>query len=110
MKLWFLVPLLALSLCACNPQDASDLGDSVEDLAKTSAKAAGNASVAGKVNLALSLRKGVHMEFLHIEAKGGTVTVGGHVTTKAEHDLILKIAQETRGVEKVIDDLRIEPE
>lgn len=107
---------LALTLTACNPTDAkelkSDVGDiatEAGDLAESAARSAGNATVAAKVNTALSLRKGVHMEGLHIEAEGGTVTVGGHVSTQKEKDLVLTIARETRGVEKLIDELRVEP-
>lgn len=113
MKLsWITVPVvlgLALSLAACNPTDAKDLTNDASKLAKSATVAAKNASVAANVNTALSLRKGVHMEGLHIEAKDNVVTIGGHVKTATEKKLILDIARETRGCDKLVDELRVEP-
>ena len=57
----------------------------------------------------LGLHKDVDISGLHIEAEGGTVTVGGHVNSKKEKALVLELANKTRGVDKVIDDLRVEP-
>lgn len=109
LKSFWLIPVAAVALTACNPTDAKELTSDAGDLAETAARSAANAGVAAKVNTALSLRKGVHMEGLHIEAEAGTVTVGGHVKTQKEKDLILEIARETRGVDKLIDELRVEP-
>jgi osmotically-inducible protein OsmY len=103
-----LTPLFLLMLLAgCNPGDARDIAQDTGKLAKTTAKAAGNASVAASVNTVLSLRKGVDMSGLHIEAEGGTVTVGGHVRNAEEKKRVLETVDGIRGVEKVIDKLNV---
>lgn len=104
-----LLLVVVLVLGGCNATDAADLKGDAGKLAESAARSAVNASVVAKVNTALSLRKGVHMEGLHIEGEAGTITVGGHVRTAAEKKLVLEIARETRGVEKLVDKLRVEP-
>lgn len=100
--------VLIFSVLGCNPKDASNISRDAGALAKSTAGAMGSATVAGKVNTVLSLRKGVDMSGLHIEAEGGTVTVGGHVRNAAEKRRVLETVDGTRGVEKVVDKLRIE--
>ena len=84
-------------------KDASKLG-------QTASRAATNATVAGKVNAALALRKGVSLKGLHIEATGGTVTISGHVGSAVEKKTVLDVANNTVGVDKVVDQIRIEAE
>ncbi len=100
---------ILLVMAGCNPTDAKDLSQDAGKLAESAGRAAANASVAAKVNTHLGLRKDVDMTGLHIEAEGGTVTVGGHVNSKAEKTRVIQIANQTKGVEKVIDKLRVEP-
>jgi len=100
---------LALLIAGCNPTDAKDISQDAGKLAESAGRSAANASVAVKVNTALGLRKSVDMSGLHVEAEGGTVTIGGHVKSKKEKALVLEIARDTRGVDKVIDNLRVEP-
>ena len=47
------------------------------------------------------------MRGLHIEADGGTVTVGGHVRNVEEKKRVLDTVEGIRGVEKVIDKLNV---
>lgn len=109
--LYVLAAAVALAaLVACNPTDAKDLTQDAGKLAESAGRAAANAGVAAKVNTHLGLRKDIDMTGLHIEAEGGTVTVGGHVHSTADKTKVLQIAKLTRGVEKVIDDLRVEPQ
>lgn len=100
--------LLALVLAGCNPTDTKDLAQDGGKIAETAARAAGNAGVAAKVNTMLGLHKDVDISGLHIEADGGTVTVGGHVGTAKEKKLVLDLAFKTRGVDKIVDKLRVE--
>ncbi|MEA2553149.1 MAG: hyperosmotically inducible periplasmic protein [Fimbriimonadaceae bacterium] len=96
--------------CGCNSTDANDLKREATQLGKTAQRAATNATVAGKVNAALALRKGVEMKGLHIEAEGGKVTISGHVRTPEEKKLVLEVVNNTRGVDQVVDKLRVEAE
>lgn len=106
-----LIPALLglVILTGCNSQDAKDISQDAGKLAETAGRSAANAGVAAKVNTMLGLHKDVDISGLHIEAEGGKVTVGGHVRTKQEKALVLNLANKTRGVDKVVDDLRIEP-
>ena len=108
MRPAYLLPL-AFVLLACNSQDAKDLTRDVGQVAKTATRAAGNAQLVVRVNAELAQRKGVDVSGLHIENVGGTVTVGGHVRTAKEKNTVLNAVKEIRGVEKVVDKLRIEP-
>lgn len=110
MKNLFFASIVAMSLAfaGCNPTDAKELANDSGKLAETTVRSAANASVAAKVNTALSLRKSVDMSGLHVEAEGGTVTIGGHVNSVKEKKLVLEIVRDTRGVDKVIDKIRVE--
>lgn len=98
-----------LLLVGCNATDSQELTQDVGKVAETATRSLANASLAVKVNTHLSLRKGVDMSGLRVESEGGTVTVSGHVHTPQEKSLVLTIARETRGVERVVDKLRVEP-
>ena len=100
--------VLVLTTYGCNPKDAENISRDAGSLAKSTAGALGSATVAGKVNTVLSLRKGVDMSGLHIEAEGGVVTVGGHVRNREEKRRVLETVDGIRGVDKVVDKLRIE--
>jgi osmotically-inducible protein OsmY len=109
-KIALVVPLVvAIAVAGCNEQDAGDLKRDAGQLAASGVEAAKNATVAVKVNTALGLHKKVDMKYLHVEAKEGVVTLSGHVKTLEEKRLIAEIAFQTKGVEKVIDLIRVEP-
>ncbi len=101
--------LVGLLLVGCNATDSQELTQDVGKVAETATRSLANASLAVKVNTHLSLRKGVDMSGLRVESEGGTVTVSGHVHTPQEKSLVLTLARETRGVERVVDKLRVEP-
>ena len=106
MKALLLVIVTLLAL-GCNPRDAENITRDAGSLAKSTAQAAGSAQLAGRVNSVLVQRKGVDMSGLHIEAQDGVVTVGGHVRDAAEKRRVLDTVEGIRGVEKVVDKLRI---
>ena len=108
MRPLLLLPL-ALALVACNSQDAKDLTHDVGQVAKTATRAAGNAQLVVRANAALAQRKGVDVSGLHIENSGGTLTVGGHVRSAQERKTVVEALKEIRGVDKVVDKLRVEP-
>jgi osmotically-inducible protein OsmY len=101
--------LVALGLCilGCNSEDASDLKRDAGALAKTTGRVVSNGQLVARINLALSQTKGVDMSGLHIEATKGAVTVGGHVRNAEEKKRVIGIAESVRGVDRVIDQLRI---
>lgn len=98
------------ALAGCNSRDAQNLGHDTVTLAKDTGQALGSASLAGKVNSVLVLRKGVDMSGLHVEAKDGVVTLSGHVRNKEEKQRVLETVDGIRGVDKIIStDLRVQP-
>lgn len=111
MKRLLVLPLciaVGVALAGCNSQDASDLKRDVGKLAETGGRAIGNAQLVARVEAALAQRKGVDISGLHVEAKNGVVTLGGHVRTAEEKRLVKETAEGIRGVDKVVNNLRIE--
>jgi osmotically-inducible protein OsmY len=101
---------LALAvLCGCNPQDRTDLAKDASQLGKTASRAASNATVAGKVEAALALRKGVETKGLHISATGPAVTISGTVDSESKKKVILDVANNTVGVDTVVDQIKVAP-
>lgn len=102
--------LLIGLLAGCNSQDAKNLGQDTAALAKDTGQALGSATLAGKVNSVLSLRKGVDMSGMHIETKDGTVMLSGHVRNTEEKQRVIDTVNGIRGVDQVISkDLRVQP-
>jgi osmotically-inducible protein OsmY len=100
-----LLGVLGALICGCNPQDKSDLQRDASQLGKTATRVATNATVAGKVETALALRKGVNVKNYHIEADGAVVTISGHVESPLERQTVLDMANNTVGVNRVVDKL-----
>jgi osmotically-inducible protein OsmY len=94
-------------LSGCNPQDASNLKEDAGRLVETTKTAAGNAKVAGNVNLILASWKGIHMDNMRVEAKDNVVTLVGSVPSAAEKAEIERICNKIRGVDKVINKLTV---
>jgi osmotically-inducible protein OsmY len=104
----WIVPILCLAaVCGCNKEDAGNISDDAKSLATHAGAAISGMTLAAKVNTALALRKDVDMSGLHIEAKDGTVTVSGHVANEKERRLVLDTVNGTKGVDKLVDQLRI---
>lgn len=101
---------LAGMLYGCNSQDAQHLSQDTAALAKDTSQALGSATLGGKVNSVLALRKGVDMSGLHIESSGGTVTISGHVRNQEEKQRVINTVDGIRGVDNVVaTDLRVQP-
>lgn len=101
-----LLGLSVIVLAGCNSQDASNLGKDTKQMASDAGHAFGGTALAAKVNTSLSLHKGIDMSGLHIEAQDSTVTVGGHVRDKHEHQVVISTVKDTTGVDHVIDKLK----
>ncbi len=97
-----------LLLTGCNPQDARNLSQDLGRTAQHTGQALGNARLAASVNSVLLQRKGVDMSGLHVEAQDGVVTLGGHVRSAQERRIVVETVKGVRGVEKVVNNLRIQ--
>ena len=96
-------------LAGCNSSDQKNLTEDTKKLASTATEAAGNASLAGKVNGVFSVWKGIDMNGWQVEAKDGVVTLTGDVRNKTEKNRILYVVHQIRGVDKVVDNLKVKP-
>ncbi len=103
-----LLPLCLLLLAGCNSRDAADLSHDAGQLAKTAVRAAGNGQLVARIEGQLAQTKGVDVSGLHVENEGGTVTLSGHVRTAHEKAVVLNRVREIRGVDKLVDKLRVE--
>lgn len=101
--------IASLAIVGCNDQDAKELGQDTGKLVETAARSARNAGPVVAVNTVLGLRKDVDISGLRVTAEGSTVTIGGHVKSKKEKNTVLELAKNTKGVEKLVDEIRVEP-
>lgn len=99
---------LAFAIAGCNSRDAGNLAQDARSLAQHSGQALGSASLAAKVNTVLSLRKGVDMSGLHVEAQDGVVTLSGHVRNAEERRRVVQTVDGIRGVNKIVNKLRVQ--
>ncbi len=104
--LCLLLPLCFL-LWGCNDKDKKGLTEDAQKLAVTAGTALKNAELAGKVNGVLTVWKGVDMSGFQVQTEGSTVNLEGTVRDEAERKRILRAVNQIRGVEKVIDKLKI---
>jgi osmotically-inducible protein OsmY len=107
---WMILPAVALAVATagCNTRDAGNLAQDARALAQHSGQALGSASLAAKVNTVLSLRKGVDMSGLHVEAQDGVVTLSGHVRNAEERRRIVQTVDGIRGVDKIVNRLQVQ--
>jgi osmotically-inducible protein OsmY len=66
-------------------------------------------SLTGKIMAKMALDDVVKARSIDVTTDGSTVTLRGRVHSAAERDRALRLVRETDGVEKVVDQLRIEP-
>ena len=97
-------------LVGCNPKDRTSLAEDSQRLAKTAGDSLTNASLAGKVNGVLAVWKGVEMHGFEVQAEKGVITLDGTVRTHAEKATILEVTNKVRGVDKVVDKLKVATE
>lgn len=95
--------IAVITFSGCNQTDSTELTRDAKKFAETGARALENASLGAKVTTALALRKGIDITRIRVNSEAGTVILSGMVVTKKEKQLVLSVAVNTKGVEKVID-------
>ena len=101
--------LLVACIAGCNATDQADLKEDAAKLAESGTRALGNAELAAKVNTVLNLRKGVDASTFSVESEAGTITLKGTLPSARAKKLILELVRETKGVEKINDQILIKP-
>jgi hypothetical protein len=98
--------------------EAGDARGDVKDAVKTTADKAGDAAskvgtavsegtVTTKIKAKMALDDLVKASAISVETTGSVVTLTGRVSSAAERDRAVRLAQETDGVTKVVDKLQI---
>jgi hyperosmotically inducible protein len=93
----------------CNPRDAGNLAQDTRKMAQDTGQALGGLTLAGKVEAVLSVAKDVNVTGLHVEAQDGVVTLSGHVASGAERRRVARIVNLVRGVDKIVNNIRVQP-
>ena len=109
---------LTLSLPSSVHADAGTARGDVKDALKTTAEKASDAAsdiksavaegtLTTKIKAKMALDDLVKMRTISVETTGSVVTLTGRVSSKAERDRAVRLAQETDGITKVVDKLEI---
>ena len=107
-----------LTLSLPSAVDADTSRGEVAGAVKSTAEKAGEAAsdiksamaegtLTAKIKAKMALDDLVKASAISVETTGSVVTLTGHVSSKAERDRAVRIAQETDGITKVIDKLQI---
>ena len=110
---------LTLSLPSSVDADAGTARGDVKDAVKTTAEKASDAAsdiksavaegtLTTKIKAKMALDDLVKMRSISVETTGSVVTLTGRVSSKAESDRAVRLAQETDGVTKVVDKLQVQ--
>ena len=86
----------------------AELGEKTAVAASKMEKAIGEAGLTTKIKAKMALDDLVKARRIDVSTDGGTVTLTGTVSSKAEHDRAVALARDTTGVTRVVDELRIE--
>jgi len=106
-RIWALCATGAvLWLTGCNSEDVNNLKNDTRKLGQDIGPSVANTALAAKVNTHLTMHKGIDMSGLHIDTKGKTVTVSGHVRDAGMHKKVIDAVHETTGVDNVVDQLK----
>ena len=109
MRSWTLAAaIIVFCTGGCNPRNAGNLAQDVKSVSRHTGQALGSASLAAKVNTVLSLRKGVDMSGLHVDAQDGVVTLSGHVRNVEERRRVVQTVDGIRWVDKIVNQIRIQ--
>ncbi len=107
-----------LTLALPSSVEAGDARGDVEGAAKTTAEKAGEVAatvekavsegtLTTKIKAKMALDDLVKARDISVETTGTVVTLSGRVSSKAERDRAVRIAEETAGITKVVDKLEI---
>lgn len=68
-----------------------------------------DAELSGKIKSKMALDDLVRARAIEVSTTAGVVTLGGTVSSIAEHDQAVRLARETTGVTRVVDRLQVVP-
>jgi osmotically-inducible protein OsmY len=86
----------------------AQVGEKVAVAAEKVKESAAEAGITSKIKAKLMLDDNVKARAVDVTTNDSTVTVSGSVRSDEEHDRVIRLARETAGVTRVVDNLRIE--
>lgn len=102
MKAFWIFPLVAVAI-GCSPQQTDQFQNDAQNLAKQTGQAATSLTIAGKVDTVLRSMKWIDNSDIHVDAKEGVVTISGSAEDESQKGQILHMAEQIKGVDKVVD-------
>jgi osmotically-inducible protein OsmY len=87
---------------------AAELGERAAVASEKAGDAVRDASVTAKIKAKMALDDLVKARTINVTTDGTSVTLSGRVHSNDERDRAVRLARETEGVQKVVDQLRIE--
>jgi osmotically-inducible protein OsmY len=87
---------------------AAELGERAAVASAKAGDAVRDASVTAKIKAKMALDDLVKARTIDVTTDGTSVTLSGRVHSNDERDRAVRLARETEGVQKVVDQLRIE--
>ena len=92
---------------------AREIGAQVKErtseAAQQTRRALSDSGLTAKIKAKMALDDAVKALDLDVDTSGTVVTVSGHVRTDAERQRALRLARETDGVTKVVDQIQVPP-
>lgn len=87
---------------------AKEAAARARDAASTVGHTVGDRALTAKIKSKMVLDDHVKARAIDVDTAGTIVTLSGTVRSAAEHDRAIRLAEETQGVTKVVDQLRVE--
>ena len=88
-------------------QVGAEVGEKVGQAAGTAGRALADGRLTAKIKSKMALDDTVKALNLNVDTVGGVVTLRGSVRSEAERDRALRLARETEGVTRVVDQLQV---
>ena len=88
-------------------QVGAEVGEKVGQAAGTAGRALADGTLTAKIKSKMALDDTVKALNLNVDTVGGIVTLKGTVRSEAERDRALRLARETDGVTRVVDQLQV---
>ena len=88
-------------------QVGAEVGEKVGQAAGTAGRALADGRLTAKIKSKMALDDTVKALNLNVDTVGAVVTLKGYVGSEAERDRALRLARETEGVIRVVDQLQV---
>ncbi|MGH8427861.1 MAG: BON domain-containing protein [Gammaproteobacteria bacterium] len=104
----FVAAGFALAACSSNPNTPSgQIGHGASEVGHGIAAAASDTTITTKIKTKIAANTGLSSFHIHVTTNQGVVTLTGTVDTAATRDLAGQTAQNTDGVVRVVNNIKV---